>query len=87
MLHDWREHHHREVAELEGLVQQVSELDPASDQWLDKLGTLQPTLEHRIQEEEGKIWPRIRQVWDQGKLDRAGQEMEAMKGQLMSQAA
>ena len=86
-LREWRDHHHREVTELEGLIQQISGLDATSDQWSEKLGTLQETLEHHIQEEEGKIWPRIRQVWDQGKLDRAGEQMETMKGELLSKAA
>jgi hemerythrin-like domain-containing protein len=86
-LRDWLEHHHREVTELEGLIQQISGLDATSDQWMQKVSTLQQTLEHHIQEEEGKIWPRIQEVWDRGKLDQAGQQMERMKRQLVSQAA
>jgi hemerythrin-like domain-containing protein len=86
-LAQWREHHHEEVVKAEGLIQQIDQLDPASDQWMDTVATLQQALEHHIREEEGDIWPRIQQVWDAAKLERAGQEMENLKRELMPRAA
>jgi hypothetical protein len=36
------------------------------------------TLENHIKQEEGEIFPRIGQVWDAGRLAKAGQEMSEM---------
>jgi hypothetical protein len=86
-LAQWREHHHEEVVKAEGLIQQIDQLDPTSDQWMETVATLQQALEHHIREEEGDIWPRIERVWDAAKLERAGQEMENLKRELIPRAA
>jgi hemerythrin-like domain-containing protein len=86
-LAQWRERHHEEVMKAEELIQEIDQLDPDSDEWMDKVATLQETLEDHIREEEGDIWPRIQQVWDAAKLERAGQEMETLKRELMPRAA
>ena len=86
-LGQWRERHHEEVMKAEELIGEIDELDPTDDEWMDKVATLQETLEDHIREEEGEIWPRIRQAWDAAKLERAGQEMERLKRELMPRAA
>jgi hypothetical protein len=86
-LGQWRERHHEEVMKAEELIQQIDQLDAESDEWMDKVATLQEALEDHIQEEEGDIWPRIQKVWDAAKLERAGQEMETLKRELMPRAA
>ncbi|HEV8438002.1 MAG TPA: hemerythrin domain-containing protein [Methylomirabilota bacterium] len=86
-LKDWEEHHHEEVTDLESLVQEVDGLEPADDAWLEKLQEVHETLEHHIEEEEGNIWPQIREVWNQSKLEEAGKQMESMKKQKMREAA
>ena len=40
---------------------------------------LKGALEHHIEEEEGTIWPKIREVWDAGKLEKAGKQMATTK--------
>ncbi len=86
-LTEWHEHHHDEVTEAEALIQEINGLDSTSDDWVEKLEELQEALEHHIEEEEGDIWPRIQQAWDQPKLESAGQQMEILKRQKMSRAA
>jgi iron-sulfur cluster repair protein YtfE (RIC family) len=86
-LKDWQEHHQEEVTELEGLIEDIGEFDPTTDQWMERVEELQETLEHHIQEEEGDIWPRIQKAWDQSKLEKAGQQMEALKREKQSRAA
>jgi len=86
-LKDWYEHHREEVTEAEALIQEIDGLDPISDDWVEKVEELQETLEHHIEQEEGDIWPRIEQAWDQSKLEHAGQQMETLKRQKMSRAA
>jgi hemerythrin-like domain-containing protein len=86
-LKDWQEHHHEEVAELESLIQEISESDPTDEEWMEKIEELEETLEHHIEEEEGDIWPRIQEVWDRSKLEQAGQQMEGIKRQHTGRAA
>jgi hypothetical protein len=86
-LKEWNEHHHEEVTEAEALIQEIGGLDPITDEWIEKVEELQETLEHHIDEEEGDIWPRIQQAWDQSKLEQAGQRMEILKRQKTSRAA
>ena len=87
MLKEWQEHHHEEVTEAETLIEEIDGLDAADDDWMEKVEELQEMLEHHIQEEEGDIWPRIQQVWDQSKLEHAGEQMETLKRQKMPRAA
>lgn len=76
----WQQHHRQEVSEAESMIRKIDGADPSDPGWLEQVRKLKGTLEHHIQEEEGKIWPKIRQVWDAGQLEQAGQQMESMKG-------
>jgi hemerythrin-like domain-containing protein len=86
-LKEWQEQHHEEVSEAEALIEEIDDLDPSADEWIEKVEELKETLEHHIQEEEGTIWPRIEQAWDRSKLEHAGQQMEMLKQQKRSRAA
>src|SRR5262245_31779418 len=86
-LTDWEELHHEEVAEAEALIEEIDGLDPTDDEWLENVQELRQALEHHIQQEEGDIWPRIQGVWDEAKLEDAGQKMEALKREKMPRAA
>jgi len=86
-LKEWQEHHHQEVAELEALIQEIGGLDPTANEWMEKIEELQETVEHHVREEEGYIWPRIQQAWDQSKLEHAGEQMETLKRQKIPRAA
>ncbi len=86
-LRDWAEQHHVEVGEAETMIEEISGLNPSDAAWLEKVQSLKNTLEHHIQKEEQRIWPKIRQVWDQAKLDEAGSQMEAMKKEEARRAA
>ncbi len=79
-LVDWEGHHHREVREAEAMIRQIDAADAGGEGWLDQVRQLESALERHIQEEEGRIWPRIRQVWDERRLEQAGQQMEAARG-------
>jgi len=86
-LKEWKEHHHEEVTDAEELIDEIGEIDPTRDEWIDKIKELKETLEHHIQEEERNIWPRIERAWDRSELDRAGQQMETLKREKISRAA
>jgi iron-sulfur cluster repair protein YtfE (RIC family) len=86
-LKEWETHHREEVGELESLIQEIDDLDPAEEAWAEKLEEVRETLEHHIEEEEEDIWPKIQQVWDRSKLDEAGKKMEMLKKRTTQQAA
>src|ERR671937_756781 len=66
-LKQWEAQHQQEVGELESLIKEIDELDPTEEEWIEKIQDLHETLEHHIDEEEGNIWPQIRQAWNQSK--------------------
>jgi hypothetical protein len=78
-LAEWEQHHREEVQEAETLIRQIDETDASDQGWMGHVRELKSALEHHIQEEEGTIWPKIRQVWDAGKLEKAGKQMAATK--------
>ncbi|HEY7205569.1 MAG TPA: hemerythrin domain-containing protein [Methylomirabilota bacterium] len=81
-LSEWvSERHEEEVGEVEGLIKQTEQLDPTEDAWLGTVRQIHSALEHHIAQEEGEIFPRIGQVWDAGRLAKAGQEMTEMHGE------
>jgi len=38
------------------------------------------SVEHHVQEEEGEMFPKVREVFDEGQLEQIGKELEAAKG-------
>jgi hemerythrin-like domain-containing protein len=78
-LADWEHAHHREVQEAEGLIREISRLDPSDDKWLATVKKLHKALEQHIRKEEQEIWPKIERQWDAARLEEAGRKMEAMK--------
>ena len=78
-LADWEQAHHREVQEAEGLIREISRLDPSDDKWLATVKKLHGALEQHIRKEEQEIWPKIERQWDAARLEEAGRKMEVMK--------
>ena len=78
-LSEWvTDRHAEEVSEVEGLIKKTDRLDPTDDAWLETVRSIHSALEKHIAQEEGEIFPRIGQVWDAGRLAKAGQEMSEM---------
>lgn len=79
VLAEWREAHQEEVDTVEDLLEEIEDLEPGSQEWLDKVTEVLTNLRSHIQEEEGQIFPRLSKVWDEARLKQAGQELEGMK--------
>ncbi|MDP2702086.1 MAG: hemerythrin domain-containing protein [Candidatus Rokubacteria bacterium] len=82
-LADWRKKHQDEVDKVDGLIEDMSELDPETASWLTKLKAVHANLKSHIREEEQDIFPRISKVWDETKLKQAGAEMKEMKAKKL----
>ena len=78
-LAEWRKKHQHEVDQVDGLIEELGELEPEDASWLTKLKAVHTSLENHIREEEQDIFPRISKAWDATKLEHAGKEMQEMK--------
>jgi len=56
------DHHDAEAAELDNLIQQISALDAASDEWARLFATLGDRVIHHATEEEKEIFPKAQSV-------------------------
>jgi hemerythrin-like domain-containing protein len=61
------------------LLQEISKLEPAAEEWTPKITVLQENTEHHIEEEEGELFPKVRKIWDTNKRNEVGQQMQRMK--------
>ena len=82
-LADWRKLHQNEVDKVEGLIEDMMELDPEDASWLTKLKAVHASLESHIREEEQDIFPRVRKVWDVNELKQAAAEMKELKAKKL----
>jgi iron-sulfur cluster repair protein YtfE (RIC family) len=68
----------------------MGEIDrtPVEDEtWKAKFTVMKENLEHHIEEEEGEMFTQARDVFDEGTLERLGEQMDARKRELQQQAA
>lgn len=83
-LGNWEPEHEREVDHVEELIARTKGMEAGAAAWRDQIRTISDTLAEHIAEEEGTIFPRIRQVWDENRLQQAGRQMQQMKQQKLS---
>jgi hemerythrin HHE cation binding domain-containing protein len=76
-----------EHKQVKTLLKEMDALVSDSEKFEPKLKVLQESVEHHAEEEEeGKMFPKARQLFDKAALERLGQELESAKGKR-SQAA
>jgi Hemerythrin HHE cation binding domain len=73
-LEGYEEHH---VVDL--LMGELEELDVADESWGAKAKVMKENIEHHIEEEEGDMFVKTRQVFDDDDLDELGRRMQARK--------
>jgi Hemerythrin HHE cation binding domain len=80
VLEGYEEHHVVDtvMAELEGL--------PVDDErWGAKAKVMQENVEHHMEEEEGEMFQKARQVFDREELDKLGTRMEQRKAEAQEE--
>jgi iron-sulfur cluster repair protein YtfE (RIC family) len=87
VLATWEGRHAEEVRKVKGIIKEIDALTSQDERWLALVKDVQASLEAHIREEEGTIFPRISQVWDRRRLDRAGAELEQKKAEASRRAA
>lgn len=80
VLEGFEEHH---VIKL--LLKELEAVPVDTEQWTAKLKVLQENVEHHVEEEEGEMFQKARQVLSEDDIDRLGAEMEAEKERLLQQ--
>jgi hemerythrin-like domain-containing protein len=74
VLEGYEEHH---VVDL--LMGELENLDVSDPTWGAKAVVMKENIEHHIEEEEGEMFPKARQVFDRGELQELGDRMAERK--------
>jgi len=69
-----------EHQEVRILLEELEELGSESHDFGSKLQELIESVEHHVEEEEGEMFPKVREVFDESQLEQLGQELESAKG-------
>ncbi|HEX6182446.1 MAG TPA: hemerythrin domain-containing protein [Pyrinomonadaceae bacterium] len=80
VLEGFEEHH---VVKM--LLKELEELPVDTEQWTAKLKVLQENVEHHVEEEEGEMFQKARQVLTEEQINRLGAQMEEEKKRLQEQ--
>lgn len=76
---------HRQV---KTLLRELSRVTAGSDKFKAKLKVLTDNVEHHAEEEEeGKLFPKVRKAFNSRELDELGQELEAAKTRRLRRAS
>jgi hemerythrin-like domain-containing protein len=74
VLEGFQEHH---VVDL--LMSELEQLDVTDETWGAKAVVMKENIEHHIEEEEGEMFTKARQVFDRAELNDLGERMAARK--------
>jgi hemerythrin-like domain-containing protein len=80
VLEGYEEHH-----VVDTLMGELSELSVDDETWGAKAKVMQENIEHHIEEEEGDMFARARQVFDRDELEQLGDAMAARKDEAMQE--
>ena len=74
VLEGIEEHHQAKI-----FLRELSALTDDSEKFEPKLKVLMEDVEHHVQEEEGQMFPKVEELFDQSVLQQLGKEMEKEK--------
>ena len=81
VLEGFEEHH-----VIKMLLKELDSTPVDTEQWTAKLKVLKENVEHHVEEEEGEMFQKARDVLSEDEINQLGAQMEQMKQQLKSQA-
>ncbi len=82
VLEAYEEHH-----VVDTLIGELSALPVDDETWGAKAKVMKENIEHHVEEEEGEMFTKARQVFDEAELALLGETMAARKEQAMSELA
>ena len=69
------------------VMAELEQTDVTDERWAAKFTVMRENLEHHIEEEEGEMFKQARSVFEREELETLGEQMAAMKEQLLSSGA
>jgi hemerythrin superfamily protein len=76
---------HRQV---KNLLRELSRATPGTDKFCAKLKVLSDDIEHHAEEEEeGKLFPKVREIVDENELESLGEQLESAKHKRLRKAS
>ena len=77
-----------EHKQVKTLLREMENLTSDSEKFEPKLKVLMENVEHHaVEEEEKKMFPKVRKIMDAEKLERLGQELEAARSKDLRKAS
>jgi hemerythrin superfamily protein len=77
-----------EHKQMKTVLRELGRLSASSERFKPKFKVLKDNVEHHaVEEEEGKMFPKIRNVIDTAELEQLGQELEAAKHKRLRKAS
>jgi hemerythrin superfamily protein len=80
VLEGFEEHH-----VIKMLLKELEAMPVDTEQWTAKVKVLQENVEHHVEEEEGEMFQKARDVLSEEQINQLGAQMEEMKAQLKQQ--
>src|SRR3712207_4703689 len=74
-----------EHAVVKRLLRELEQGDVTSEEWTAKLKVLQENVEHHVEEEEGEMFQKARQVLSEQQINQPGQRLEQEKKRMQGQ--
>ncbi|HZT58620.1 MAG TPA: hemerythrin domain-containing protein [Pyrinomonadaceae bacterium] len=81
VLEGFEEHH---VIKL--LLKELESMPVDTEEWAAKMKVLQENVEHHVEEEEGEMFQKARDVLSESEINQLGEQMQELKTQLKQQA-
>jgi hemerythrin superfamily protein len=81
VLEGFEEHH---VVKM--LLKELEAMPVDTEEWAAKLKVLQENVEHHVEEEEGEMFPKSREVLSEDEINQLGTRMEELKTRLKQQS-
>ena len=69
-----------EHQEVKTLLEEIEELGSESHEFGGKLQELMENVEHHVAEEEGEMFPKVREVFDERELNEIARQLNSAKG-------
>jgi hemerythrin superfamily protein len=77
-----------EHKQVKTVLREMSRLSPSSERFKPKFKVLKDDVEHHAEEEEeGKMFPKIRRLIDNAELEQLGEQIEEAKHKRMRKAS
>jgi hemerythrin superfamily protein len=73
------EHSYKEHQQVKNLLEELAASDPNDVVWMTKLKELKESVQHHVEEEEGELFPKSKEVLGEQKLAEIGRKIEQLK--------